>query len=165
MKKAYLKELIRETVKQVLTESKSFKLSNLTFEELEKLFPKLTDQTPVYFPDPEGEEVGISTEERFNAYKAGILRKYLDPTFEIDPTVSNWANQIKVQEPGFEEVEETLQEGAVEDTYRNNRKKVAKLIKDQPNHPQINYLKNYLKIDDLIKANRYWIDHLKHIVF
>ena len=61
-----------------------------------------------------------------------------------------------------------LNEDAFEDTWIENREKADAFIKQHKDNPfkltDINYVKAYLDIDDMVDANRYWNDFVKRII-
>jgi hypothetical protein len=52
-----------------------------------------------------------------------------------------------------------LDEDAFEDTWKLNQRKAQSFIDKYPDDVNIGYAKAYLKIDDVVKANKYWNDY------
>lgn len=117
MNKQYLKEILRKTVQQVLAEgnSKDYKLSELTFDELQQIFPEVNlpneaFHLPVVDENGKDSVVAIHNENRFTQYKEHILQNYGDITFSIDPNTDTWVNRIKLKQAP-EKVAEEIKPG------------------------------------------------------
>ena len=101
MNKQHLKEILRKTVQQVLSESnsKNYKLSELTFDKLQQIFPEVnTPDEAFHLPaiDKNGKDsvVAIHNRDRFDQYKKHVLQNYGDATFNIDTNADAWVSRI-----------------------------------------------------------------------
>lgn len=171
MKKTYLTEILRQTVRQVLKENsqKTYKLSELTFRKLQELFPDIkTPSEAFHLPSviisdesestPKPDTVAIGTEDRFNAYKDFLLKRFEDISFEINPKANTWIEQIKQSGTA---TKKNLTEDAVTDAHKVKQKKVKEFLKKNQNDPKKWVLEKYLKIKDPVEANLYWVKNIK----
>ena len=81
---------------------KSFNLSDLTFDIVSDLFGGIGPGKGVSFPYSTDERLVVFDQEKFDAWKQHVMRKFGDVTVHLFPEESAYINQVKIEDEKFQ---------------------------------------------------------------